>query len=138
MNLYAPSLGLPTIAITVNISCEIVALRENFVDKPESYDSVNARSCIFLAHEKTHTVWGSFLQFNTQSDPNLGIKTLLRHFPTTLVPSQTLKISDIVQSNLQSTTLEFSLMICHILDLDVWSCGKGKSNFVRVVVVQEL
>jgi hypothetical protein len=28
-------------------SCDIVALRENFVDRPESYDSF---SCVFLAH----------------------------------------------------------------------------------------
>jgi hypothetical protein len=34
------------------ISCEIVALREKFVDRPESYDSFSAKSSIFLAHEK--------------------------------------------------------------------------------------
>ena len=31
-------------------SCEIVALREMFVDRPESYDSVSAKNCIFHAH----------------------------------------------------------------------------------------
>jgi hypothetical protein len=31
-------------------SCEFVALQENFVDRPESYDSFSAKSCIFLAH----------------------------------------------------------------------------------------
>jgi hypothetical protein len=31
-------------------SCEIVALRENFVERPESYSSFSAKSCIFLAH----------------------------------------------------------------------------------------
>jgi hypothetical protein len=39
-------------------SSETVALRENFVDSPESYDSFSAKSCIFLAHgkKKTRTV----------------------------------------------------------------------------------
>jgi hypothetical protein len=31
-------------------SCEIVALQENFVDRPESYDSFRAKSCLFLAY----------------------------------------------------------------------------------------
>jgi hypothetical protein len=31
-------------------SCDIVALRENFVDRPESYDSFSAKSCVFHAH----------------------------------------------------------------------------------------
>jgi hypothetical protein len=31
-------------------SCEIVALRENFIDRPESYNSFSAKSCVFLAH----------------------------------------------------------------------------------------
>jgi hypothetical protein len=31
-------------------SCEIEALRENFVDRSESYDSFSAKSCVFLAH----------------------------------------------------------------------------------------
>jgi hypothetical protein len=35
---------------TVNGSCDIVALRENFVDRPESYDSFSAQSCVFLAN----------------------------------------------------------------------------------------
>jgi hypothetical protein len=33
-------------------SCEIVALRENFIGRQESYDSYSAKSCILLAHEK--------------------------------------------------------------------------------------
>jgi hypothetical protein len=88
-------------------SCEIVALQENFVDRPESYDLVYAKSCIFLAHEKTRTVWGILFHSHTQSDPKQGIKKFLRHFPTTLVPSLTLQISDIVHSSLQSPTLKF-------------------------------
>ena len=35
-------------------SCEIVALRKNFVDRPESYDSFSAKSCVFLAHGLGH------------------------------------------------------------------------------------
>jgi hypothetical protein len=91
----------------VSCSCEIVALRENFIDRPESYDSYSAKSCIFLAHEKTRTVWGIFLHSHTQSDPKQGIKKFLRHFPTALIPSLTLRISDIIQSSLESHTLEF-------------------------------
>jgi hypothetical protein len=82
-------------------------LWENFVDRLESYDSISAKSCIFLAHEKVRTVWGIFLYFHTQPDPQQGIKKFLRHFSNTLVPSQTLQISHIVQSSLQSITLEF-------------------------------
>jgi hypothetical protein len=37
-----------------------VALRENFVDRRESYDLFSAKSCIFLVHEKTHAVWVYF------------------------------------------------------------------------------
>jgi hypothetical protein len=111
-------------------SCEIVALREFFVDRPESYDSFSAENCIFLAHEKTRKVWVIFIHFHTKPDSKQGIKKFLRHFPTTLVPSLTLQISYIVRSNLESPTLEFSLIICLIQDLDVWSRGKGKSSFV--------
>jgi hypothetical protein len=35
---------------TSGTSCEIVALRKNFIDRPESYDSFSAKSCVFLAH----------------------------------------------------------------------------------------
>jgi hypothetical protein len=118
-------------------SCEIVALRENFVDRPESYDSFSAKSCIFLAHEKTRSVWGIFLNSHTQPDPKLGINKFLRHFPTTLVPSLTLQISDIVQSSFESPTLEFSLLISHIRDLNVWSHDKRKSNFVRLAMIRK-
>jgi hypothetical protein len=118
-------------------SCEIVAHRENFVDRSESYDLFSAKNCIFLAHEKTRTVWGIFLHSHTQPDLNHSIKKFLRHFHSTLVPSLTLQISDIVQSSLESHTLEFSLIICHIRDLDVWSDGKWKSNFVKLVMVRK-
>jgi hypothetical protein len=40
-------LGIPLI---LKPSCDIVTLRENFVDRPESYDSLSAKSCVFLAH----------------------------------------------------------------------------------------
>jgi hypothetical protein len=33
------------------LSCDIVALRENFIDRPESYDSFRAKSCVFLVHD---------------------------------------------------------------------------------------
>jgi hypothetical protein len=36
--------------VTFQGSCDIVALRENFIDRPESYDSFSAKSCVFLAH----------------------------------------------------------------------------------------
>jgi hypothetical protein len=32
------------------ISCEIVALQENFIDRPESYESFSTKSGVFLAH----------------------------------------------------------------------------------------
>jgi hypothetical protein len=88
-------------------SCEIIALQGNFVDRPENYDLVGTKSCIFLAHEKTRTEWGIFLHSHTQPDPKQGIKKILRHFPTTLVPSLTLQISDIIHSSLLSPTLEY-------------------------------
>jgi hypothetical protein len=65
---------------------EIVALRKNFVDRPESYDSFSSKSCVFLSHEITRTVWGIFLHPHTQPAPKQGIKKFLRHLPTTLVP----------------------------------------------------
>jgi hypothetical protein len=77
------------------------------------------------------TVWGTFLHSHTQPDTKEGIKNFPRHFSTTLVPSLTLQISDIVYSSLERSTLEFSRIICKIRDLDVWSRGKGKSNFLR-------
>jgi hypothetical protein len=42
-----------------------------------------------------------------QPDPKQGIKKSQRHFPTNLVPSLTLQISDIIQSSHESPTLEF-------------------------------
>jgi hypothetical protein len=48
------------------------------------------------------TVWGIFLQSNSQSAPKQGIKIFLRHFPTTLVPSLALQISQFVQSSFES------------------------------------
>jgi hypothetical protein len=67
----------------------------------------SAKSCIYLAHEKTCTVWGIFFHSHTQSDPEQGIKKFPRHFPTALVPSLTLQISDIIRNSLESHTLEF-------------------------------
>jgi hypothetical protein len=37
-------------------SCEIVALRENFVDSPESYDSFSAKLYISCARKKAHAL----------------------------------------------------------------------------------
>jgi hypothetical protein len=89
-------------------SCEIVALRENFVDRPESYNSFSAKSCIFLAHEKTRTVWDIF--------------------PTNQVPSPILQIPDIVQSSLESPTLKFALIFDHVAE---------GSKTVRLVMVRK-
>jgi hypothetical protein len=88
-------------------SCEIVALRENFDDRSKSYNSFSAKSCIFLAREKTRTVCGVYFHYHTHHDPKQGIKKLLRHFPFTLVQSLTLQIPEITQSSLESPTLEF-------------------------------
>jgi hypothetical protein len=41
--------GQPKRTWSLTPSCEIVALRENCVDRPESYDSFSAKSCVFLA-----------------------------------------------------------------------------------------
>jgi hypothetical protein len=105
-NLWRIEEGMIYFIHCVLFSCEIVALRENFIDRPESYNSYSAKSCIFLAHEKTCMVWGIFLYSHTQSDPKVS-KKFLRHFPTALVPSLTLRISDIIQSSFESHTLEF-------------------------------
>jgi hypothetical protein len=43
-------MGTNCAPLLADFSCEIVALRENFVDRPESYDSFSAKSCVFLAH----------------------------------------------------------------------------------------
>jgi hypothetical protein len=61
-------------------SCAIEALRENFVDRPESYYSFRGKGCIFLVHKKMRTVF----PFHTQPDTKQGIKIFLKHFPTTL------------------------------------------------------
>jgi hypothetical protein len=61
----------------------------------------------FLRKKQMHTIWGIFLHFHIQPDPKQGIKKFCRHFSTTLVPSLTVQISDIVQSSLESPTLEF-------------------------------
>jgi hypothetical protein len=66
-----------------------------------------AKSCIFLAREKTCMVWGIFLHPCTEPAPKDGFKIFLRHLTTTLVPSLILQISYIVQSSLESPTLEF-------------------------------
>ena len=105
----------------IQSSCEIVALRKNFVDRPESYDSASAKNCTFLAHEKTRMVWGIFLYSHTQPVPKQGIKIFLTHFTTTL--------SNIVQSSLASPTLEFFAIICHNRHIDVYShVVKGSQN----------
>jgi hypothetical protein len=114
------------------VSCEILALRENFLDRPESYDSFSAKNCIFLAHEKTRTVWDIFLHSHSQPDPKQGIKKLQRHFPATLVLSIT-NLANIWHRPEQHW--KSHSLICHIRDLDVWSRCKGKSNFVRLVMV---
>jgi hypothetical protein len=120
-------------------SCQIVAHRGNFVDRPESYDSFRAKNCIFLALEKTRTLGVYFsipIHNLTQSKVSKNAQDIFLLL-STLVRSLTLQISDIVQSSLESPTLEFSLIICYIRDLDVWSRGKGKSNFVRLVMVRK-
>jgi hypothetical protein len=61
----------------------------------------------FLRTKKCARFGGIVLHSYTQPDPKQGVKIFLRHFPTTLVPSLTLQISDIVKSSLNSSTLEF-------------------------------
>jgi hypothetical protein len=39
-----------------DVGCKIVAFY-NFVDRPGRYDSITAKSCKFLAQEKTCMVW---------------------------------------------------------------------------------
>jgi hypothetical protein len=86
---------------------------------------------------KTRMVWCIFLHSHAQPNSKQGIKKFLRHLPSSLVPSLTLQISHIIQSSLESLTLEFFTYHCHIPDLNVWSHGKGKSYFVRLVMVRE-
>jgi hypothetical protein len=123
------------------LSCEVVALRENFVNRPESCGSLSTKICIpgdiSCARKNTHGLGYIFLHPHTQPAPNQGSKIFLRHFPTTLVPSLTLQISDFVQSSLENLTFDFLLIICHIRDLHVWPRVKGKSNFERLVMVRE-
>jgi hypothetical protein len=74
--------------IYVKYSCETVALRENFVDRPESYDSFSAKSCIFLAHA---------LGYISPFPYTICLKTrykkkFLYHLPTLLVPSLPYKV----------------------------------------------
>jgi hypothetical protein len=112
-----------------------------FCDRPESYNSLTFRvlKVVYFLRTKKRARFGVciFLHFHTQPDPKQGIKKFLRHLPSTLVPSLTLQISDIVQSNFESQTLEFFAIICHVRDFNVWSSGKGKSNFVRLVMVRK-
>jgi hypothetical protein len=92
---------------------------------------------IFSAWKK-RARFGVYLFIPIQKpDPKQGIKKIPKTFSSTFVPSLTLQISYIVQSSLESPTLEFSLIICLTRDLDVWSRGKGKSSFVMQVIVQE-
>jgi hypothetical protein len=64
---------------------------------------------IFLVHEKNAHGLGVyfFLPIHNLTQSNVS-KKFVRHFLTTLVPSLTLQISNIVQSSLESPTLEFS------------------------------
>jgi hypothetical protein len=72
---------------TIFVSCEIVALRENVVYRPESYDSFSAKSCVFLAPGL-----GYISQYHKQSEPKQDIEKPLCHLPTTLVPSLPYKV----------------------------------------------
>jgi hypothetical protein len=124
--------------LSSSISCEIVALRKILLtDWRATIRSVQKDECIFLAHIKTRMVRGIFLHPHTQPAPMQAIKIFIRHLATTFIPSLTLQISDIIFCSLESPTLKFLPIICHIRDLDVWSRGKGKSNFVRIVMVWE-
>ena len=69
------------------VSCEIVALWENSVDRLESYDSFNAKSCAFLEQGL-----GYISAFPCTTSPKARYhKKFLRHLPSTLVPSITLQ-----------------------------------------------
>jgi hypothetical protein len=99
-------------------SCEIVALRENFVDRPESYDSFSAKSCIFFAHEKTRKVWGYICPFPYTTCP----KTRYQKFPKTFnycspIITNLTNIWDRPEQPWKSNTWIFrlSLSIFHIL-----------------------
>jgi hypothetical protein len=65
---------------------KILALLENFVDRPESLDSFSAKSCVFLTHGL-----GYISPFQYTTWPKQGIKKFLRHLLTTLVSSLTLQ-----------------------------------------------
>jgi hypothetical protein len=60
INRFCPSSPLFSLFIAFHClhscSCKIVALRENVVDRPESYDLFSTGSCIFLELEKMRMV----------------------------------------------------------------------------------
>jgi hypothetical protein len=43
------------------ISCEIVALRENFVDRPESYDLLSAKKVVYFLRTKKRARFGVYI-----------------------------------------------------------------------------
>jgi hypothetical protein len=111
-------------------SCEIVALRENFVDRMENYDSFSAKSCVFLVHG-----WGIFLHSHSQPDLKQGIKKFLKHIPTNLIQSLTMLTSRIRQMMAKNSSVGFSKLLWTMSDILKFSDGrrvveKCHSNFL--------
>jgi hypothetical protein len=71
--------------IILSGSCEIVALRENFVDRPRR---ATIRSALKVMHF-LRSIWDMYS--HTQPDQKQGIKKFVRHLPTTFVPLLTLQ-----------------------------------------------
>jgi hypothetical protein len=72
--------------IAFRLICEIVALRgKKNVDRPESYDSNRAKTCVFIAHENVRAFLHLFPHFLTQSAQKNGIKKFSKHLWANLI-----------------------------------------------------
>jgi hypothetical protein len=100
-------------------SHQIVALRKLFVDGQESYDSNNAKSCVFRAHDNAHTVLHSFLRFLKHSTIRRGKKEILQTFVNSLyslLSSEIFQIALISFENSNCTILCLSARFpCHVI-----------------------
>jgi hypothetical protein len=112
----------------VHRSYEIVALREN-VDRPESYDSFSAKSCIFLAHKKKNRArFSPFLYTTCPKARYKKNRKTFTFFSRTI--TNLINIWHRSEQPWKSHNLNFSPIIYHIRDLHVWSRYKGKSNSI--------
>jgi hypothetical protein len=116
-------------------SCKFVALWQNFVDRPESYDLNSAKSCIFLVHEN---MWAVLSLFPPLSNTICRIEQHEKNFPpicqiTSSLYYYTLEIFSVVLISFEIQTVKIRVISLERQTCQQFQFPKVQSKFVKIL-----